>query len=336
MRQDIDSTAALETCIGKLPGPRDLKVIDHLDAHAIHWLAATPLLFAAFGDDRGIAIHAAGGDEGFARALDAQHLGIPLASLDAAGDLRVGQGFGALMLVPGMGETLRVNGRVQAVEQGLLRVVVQECYLHCAKAVIRSGFWAAAPHTQVPGDADRVLDDSRFMLLATMDDQGRTDLSPKGDPAGALLRRHDGAIWFPDRPGNRRLDSFRNILSQPRVALLAVVPGSHHVLHVAGQARLDTDEDVRGLFRVEDKTPKLATCVEHADVRLHRSDAIARAQPWTARARPPHALDPAEIFKAHVKLSRSSGLQAALVRTTISIPGLMQKGLDSDYKHNLY
>ncbi|MHC9084071.1 pyridoxamine 5'-phosphate oxidase family protein [Luteimonas sp. RIT-PG2_3] len=353
MRQDIDSTAALETCIGTLPGPRDLKVIDHLDAHAIAWLAACPLLFAAFGDDSGIAISPAGGPEGFAHAIDAHHLSLPLALLDAPEQVRAGQGFGSLMMVPGMGETLRVNGRVLTVDGGEVRVAVEECYLHCAKAVIRSDFWTSpagidappdasadapgdAAQDETQGDTRSFIDDARFMLLATMDHEGRTDLSPKGDPTGALLRMHDGAIWFPDRPGNRRVDSFRNILAQSRIAILALVPGRHQALHVTGSARLDADEDMRSLFRVQDKTPRLATCVEPSSLCLQPSAALARARPWPARPRPPHTLEPAEIFKAHVKLSRSRGLQAALVRTTISIPGLMQKGLDSDYKKNLY
>lgn len=338
MRHDIDNTAALETCIGKLPGPRDLKVIDHLDAHAVRWLAASPLLFAAFGEDSGIAISAAGGDEGFAQPIDARQLGLPLASLDAPDSVRAGQGFGSLMLVPGMGESLRVNGRVLAVEDGQVRIAVEECYLHCAKALMRSDFWTAPARDDALADVDvdGFIDQSRFMLLATMDAEGRTDLSPKGDPAGALLRMREDAIWFPDRPGNRRVDSFRNILAQPRIAMLALVPGSARLLHITGTARLDADEDMRVLFRVLDKTPKLATCVEPSGLRLQHSEAVVRSRPWSSQPRPAHDLDPAEIFKAHVKLSRSSGLQATLLRTTISIPGLMQKGLDSDYKKNLY
>lgn len=326
----------LEACVGRLPGPRDLKVIDHLDRHAIDWIAASPCAFAVFGDAAGLAVTAAGGAAGFARAEGERRLAWPAEALDDPTLAREGAGVGTLFLVPGLGETLRVNGRVGAVAGGRIAIEVEECYLHCAKALIRSGFWAASPAGEAPpADPAARLEASRFLALGTLDASGRADLSPKGDPAGALLRLRDGAAWFPDRPGNRRVDSFRNILAQPRVAALALVPGSHDVVHLAGIARLCADADACAPFAVDGKTPKLATRLDEPRLRAFASPALARARLWPLRPTTAR-LDPAEIFRAHVGLSRERGLQAGMARAATAVPGLLRRSLDRDYKKNLY
>lgn len=335
MNDTIADVAALEAVIGKTPGPMHLKVIDHVDDSARRWIAASPLCFIAFGDAGGIVITLAGGARGFAQAVGDRQLRLPAAMLDAPQLARVGEGVGALFLAPGIGETLRVNGRVAAADGSAILIDVLECYVHCAKALIRSGFWNAAPLNQAPqSDAD-FLDASRFMALATIDREGRADLSPKGDPAGTMLRWHDGAAWYADRPGNRRVDSFRNILVQPQVAAAALIPGSTRIALLSGRARIAVDAAMRERFAVGGKTPLLATCIEQPQLQLQDSAALARAQLWPAGPRDP-SVDPAAAMVAHIKLNKIRGLQASLVRATLSVPGLMEKGLERDYKHNLY
>lgn len=329
----IDSVAALESCVGKTPGAVQLKVIDHLDEGARRWIGASPLAFVSFGSDREITIVLAGGQAGFAQTPDHLHMLLPCDALDESWCARAGQGFGALFLAPGLGETLRVNGQVDAVADGSIRIVVQECYVHCAKALIRSDFWNAGMSTMAPVEAGVFLALSRFMAVATIDAQGRADVSPKGDPAGALLRPEGADVWYADRPGNRRFDSFRNLLTQPRLAAIALIPGSTCVVRLSGQARITTDYAVREAFAIDGKTPRIATCIEAPTVTLYDSAALQRSNLWGA----PKAteLDPSAMFAAHVKLSKAGGLQARLLRSLVS-PGLMDKGLQHDYKHNLY
>lgn len=331
----ITDVAALEACVGRVPGPRDLKVIGYLDDSARRWIAASPFLFAASGDPADIGVTAGGGEPGFVR-VDPGQLSLPRGSLDDAQIARIGHGFGSLFLVPGLDETLRVNGRVSAITEDWITIAVEECYLHCAKALIRSDFWVAQPCAEASRDDPSAhLAASRFMALATIDSDGRADLSPKGDPAGALLKRVEGAVWYPDRPGNRRVDSFRNILTQPRIAAMALIPGAASVALITGCARLITDEVVRAEFAVNDKAPKLVTRIELLRLRMYRSEALLRARLWPV-TRTAEGLDPAEIFKTHVKLSRAGGVTAALARATVSIPGMVRKGLENDYKNNLY
>lgn len=335
MTDQIDNVAALEACIGKAAGPADLKVIDHLDEGAREWIAASPLVFAAFGHGDGVATTLGGGQPGFAGAGEPQWLELPVEMLDEPQVAHAGQGFGALFLVPGIGETLRVNGNVAEVGDETIRIAVTECYVHCAKALIRSDFWKAAPIDDVPEDAGEFLAASRFVALATIDRDGRADLSPKGDPSGAMIRLADEGAWFADRPGNRRVDSFRNILAQPHVALAVLLPGSTRTVVLSGMARITTNEQARASFVVAGKTPLLATCIEQPTLRVVESGALARAGLWPV-ADSNGSIDPAKLLISHVKHSKERGLQARLMRMAVSVPGLMEKGLKQDYKRNLY
>lgn len=129
--------------------------------------------------------------------------------------------------------------------------------MHCAKALIRSGFWQPELPREVPPSASEFLAVSRFVAWATIDDQGRADLRPKGDPAGVMIHLRDRAAWFAERPGNRRMDSFRNILSQPQVAAAALIPGATRLILLSGRAQIGTDPSVRASFAVGRKIPAL-------------------------------------------------------------------------------
>jgi predicted pyridoxine 5'-phosphate oxidase superfamily flavin-nucleotide-binding protein len=331
----ITSVEALEGVIGKTPPPMHLKVIDHLDAGALRWIAQSQLIFAGFGDGAGMGVSLAGGAPGFADG-DAHELRLPVAALGDPALARQGAAFGSLFLLPGIGETLRVNGRVSAIDCDHVHVAVDECYGHCAKALIRSELWSAQP-CEAPDDPAAFVAASRFVALATIGAQGRADLSPKGDPAGCMAQIDSDVLWFADRPGNRRVDSFRNIVEQPEVALALLIPGAARIALVRGRARLTTDQAARERFTVKDKTPLLAIRVEIASMALHDSPALARANLW-----PVHAdsdINPAKLFVEHIKLNKAGGIAATLARASLSVPGvtgLLKQGLDKDYRDNLY
>jgi predicted pyridoxine 5'-phosphate oxidase superfamily flavin-nucleotide-binding protein len=331
----VTDVAALQARVGKLSGPRDLKVIDFLDEHAQRWIATSPFLFAAFGNGVGVCITAAGGAAGFVQVPNPRRLRLPVTLLDEPHLAQAGGGFGSLFLTPSLCETLRVNGRVLSVDADVIEVEVQECYLHCAKALIRSDFWEPELPTKVPPSAPDFLALSRFVALATIDDQGRADLSPKGDPAGALIRLRNGAAWYADRPGNRRVDSFRNILSLPQVAAAALIPGVTRFVLLSGSARISTDPSVRASFAVGGKIPALVTCISMPGIATRDSAALSRASLWPA-APAADDLNPAAIFKAHIKQSRVGGLFARIARAAVAVPGLLNKHLRRDYKKNLY
>jgi predicted pyridoxine 5'-phosphate oxidase superfamily flavin-nucleotide-binding protein len=313
----------------------NLKVIDYLDACAVRWLAASPLMFIGFGPAKGIAVSLAGGRCGFVEVVDPSRMRLLKSFLDDPEHDCEGHGFGALCLIPGLGETLRINGRVDAVDRDAIEIRVEECYVHCAKALIRSAFWSVDPGPTVPSEAAEFFAASRFLALVTVDSNGRADVSPKGDPAGLMIRLSEGAAWFPDRPGNRRADGFRNILTQRRVAAAVLIPGATGIARVDGEARITKNEQIRKGFAAHEKVPRLVVSIEQPTITIVDSPALKRAQLWPMK-RAEKSIDPAATLVAHVNLNKQAGLQAKLIRAVLSVPGLMRNGLDRDYRTNLY
>jgi len=329
----IDSVAALEACIGTAALPVKMKIIDHLDATAERWIAASPLAFLGFGGAGGPRATIAGGAPGVARAVGAKTLRIPRAALDDAQGVVPGLGAGAVFLIPGIGETLRANGRVAAVSDEAIDLEIEECFVHCAKALLRSDFWAPRA-AAAPDDANAFVDASRFLALVTMDASGRIDISPKGDPEGLLVRLREGVATLAERPGNRLAFGYRNIIDEPRVAALALVPGASDVVALRGRAHLSNDPAVRDGFVVAGKTPILTTVIETQEVLRSASEALRRAAPWSAT----HTradVDPAATLVAHVKLNKARGVGATLLRLTAN-RGLVATGLKKSYETDLY
>jgi uncharacterized protein len=124
------------------------------------------------------------------------------------------------------------------------------------------------------------VDRSPFVLLATSAPDGTCDVSPRGDPPGFVRVLDERTLLLPERPGNRLADSLRNILGNPKVGLLFVVPGVGDTLRVNGRAALVTDEDLLASSAVEGKVPKLGILVDVEEVFTHCSKAFLRSQLW--------------------------------------------------------
>lgn len=133
----------------------------------------------------------------------------------------------------------------------------------------------------------RFLEASPFFLLATTGADGSVDVSPRGDPAGQVLVLDEGrAVAFADRPGNHRLDSFRNILAHPQVGMLFLVPGHDHTLRINGRARIHQHPPFAGAFTVKGRTPELAVVVEIEELFLHCAKAFLRSSLWDPQSWP--------------------------------------------------
>jgi PPOX class probable FMN-dependent enzyme len=121
---------------------------------------------------------------------------------------------------------------------------------------------------------------SPFLCLGTQDGQGRADVSPRGDPPGFVTILDERTLAIPDRPGNNRLDSLTNILSNPSVGLLFVIPGFDDTLRVSGRARLVTDPALLEGMTVNGRAPKLAIVVSVTEVFMHCAKAFRRSKLW--------------------------------------------------------
>ena len=133
---------------------------------------------------------------------------------------------------------------------------------------------------RMDGHAADFVARSPFLCIATQSATGQADVSPRGDPAGFVKLLDERTLLIPDRPGNNRLDTQANILSNPAVGVLFLIPGFDETLRVNGTARLTRDPELLALLAVNDQTPTLAIVLSVREVFLHCAKAFRRARLW--------------------------------------------------------
>ncbi len=121
-----------------------------------------------------------------------------------------------------------------------------------------------------------------FVLVATSDASGHMDVSPKGDPPGFIRVLDQRTLAIPDRPGNGRADSFRNVLANPRIGLYFLVPSRQETLRINGGARLSRDQWLLDEMAVKGRPAQLAIVVDVEEVFFHCAKCIVRSNLWDA------------------------------------------------------
>ncbi|MGJ4931750.1 pyridoxamine 5'-phosphate oxidase family protein [Bradyrhizobium sp. HKCCYLS2038] len=145
--------------------------------------------------------------------------------------------------------------------------------------------------------ADRVtphyrimIETSPFVALATSGPEG-LDCSPRGDLPGFIRIHDDKTLMMPDRRGNNRIDSLRNIVRDPRIALLFLIPGSGNTLRVNGRGHLSAAPDLLESFRMEGKLPRSVLVMTVEEIYFQCARAIVRADLWNPEKR----IDPRKL-----------------------------------------
>jgi len=123
---------------------------------------------------------------------------------------------------------------------------------------------------------------SPFLAMGTFDEDGHCDVSPRGDAPGFVQVLDEKRLAIPDRPGNKRIDSIRNILRTGKIGLLFLVPGVDEELRVNGRAWVTRDESLLATMEAQGKRPLLAIGVEVQECFIHCGKAIKRSQLWDA------------------------------------------------------
>jgi len=131
------------------------------------------------------------------------------------------------------------------------------------------------------------IDHSPFAALATSGPEG-LDCSPRGERGGLVRIQDETTLLLPDRRGNNRIDSLRNILRDPRVALLFLIPGSGNTLRVNGRAQLSADPELLASFMIEGKAPRSVIVITVQEIYFQCARAIVRAALWN----PAYHVDP--------------------------------------------
>ena len=171
------------------------------------------------------------------------------------------------------------------------------------------------PNSRVLAKVTNRLDDlcrefigaSPFLVVSSSDSQGRMDCSPKGDPAGFVQVLDDWTLAIPERPGNRRADTFRNVLQNPKVGLVFLVPGKGETLRINGTARIVRDSWLREKLAHKGIVPELALVVRVEEVFAHCTKCMVRSELWKPESWKPECMQftIASAMVAHGKLELS-------------------------------
>lgn len=146
--------------------------------------------------------------------------------------------------------------------------------------------YGASPPASIAKEVDHIhphyralIEASPFAVLATVSPHG-IDASPRGDPAGFVVVQDSKTLLMPDRRGNNRIDSLANIVADPRVALLFLIPGIGETLRVNGRADISTDPVLLQRFAVDGKAPRTVLVIHVETTYFQCSRAIARSRLW--------------------------------------------------------
>jgi PPOX class probable FMN-dependent enzyme len=123
---------------------------------------------------------------------------------------------------------------------------------------------------------------SPFLVLATADDKGRLDASPRGDAPGFVLVLDDTTLLLPDRPGNNRVDSYGNVIANPGVGMIFFVPGIEETLRVNGRAVVTTDATLLAAAEALGKIPRAGLLITVEQAFFHCAKALKRSHLWDA------------------------------------------------------
>jgi len=140
----------------------------------------------------------------------------------------------------------------------------------------------------ISDDYRAFIEKSPFVVIATSGPEG-LDCSPRGDPAGFVKVRDNKTVLVPDRRGNNRLDTLRNIVRDPRVALLFIIPGIGNTLRINGRAEIHADPALCAEFGMQGKLPRTVLSVRTDSVYYHCPKAFVRARLWSMEAQLPRS-----------------------------------------------
>ncbi|MCM3584531.1 pyridoxamine 5'-phosphate oxidase family protein [Mesobacillus maritimus] len=154
---------------------------------------------------------------------------------------------------------------------------------------------------------------SPFIVLSTSDHLGNCDVSPRGDAPGFVKVLNEKVLLIPERPGNKRFDSLRNILGNPHIGILFFIPGLEETLRINGKANIIKDIDLLEQMQANGRTPTLAVAVEVEEAFIHCAKAFKRSKLWQADTwtSTEHLPSAARILYEHAKLPGTTAASLA-------------------------
>jgi uncharacterized protein len=228
-------------------------------------------------------------------------------------------------------KVLQLPVRARGVELRLRRVAMANAPDHRITTVEQLRALIGDPYPIVKHKLLTALDEtaidfiqrSPFLLLGTADAGGNQDVSPKGDGAGFVAVEDAATLLIPDRPGNKLIYSLQNILANPHVGILFMVPGTDETLRVNGSAELTTDLAILQRLAARGRLPKLAIRVSVRECFFHCAKAFRRSRLWKHEEWPP----PASVSFGKLLASKMGGGEEMARQIDLQC--------EADYKTNL-
>ena len=146
---------------------------------------------------------------------------------------------------------------------------------------------------------------SPFVVIGTSDGSGHGDVTPKGDKPGFVQVIDATTIAIPDRPGNNRLDTLENLMRDPTIGLLFMIPGMNETLRINGKAKLTVDDALRARFEIDGRLPQSVIVVSVESAYMHCAKAYMRSELWKPESWPDRATLPTlgQILKDQLALA---------------------------------
>ncbi len=182
--------------------------------------------------------------------------------------------------------------------------------------------------TRIDKYARKYIERSPFLCIGTADENGHADVSPRGDPPGFVRVIDDRTIIIPDRPGNNRVDTMSNIIANPQVGLLFLIPGIDDTLRINGKAEIIDDPAELAPAAVNGRPPKVGIRVRVEEVFFHCAKAFRRSKLWDQSAHEDRGFLPG---LAHMVMEQA---RACEVDTEES--DKVEAEIQEDYKTKLY
>lgn len=166
---------------------------------------------------------------------------------------------------------------------------------------------------------------SPILFVSTADDHGCCDVSPRGDAPGSVLVINEKYLVIPERPGNRRIDALRNILKNPQIGLIFMIPGLEETLRINGKAFVIKDNEILSRMKARDKQPILGIGVEVEECFIHCAKAFKRSGIWDVNT-----------WIQEDSLPSIPAILSAHVNSTEYPVEVIKKGLQESYEKRLY
>lgn len=202
-------------------------------------------------------------------------------------------------LIPGVNHGLRINGMLLQIQPGIASFHIEQVYFHCGRAAMRGELWEAKHQNNLDQSnsklmlANEFLEKASYFQLATVNKEGKTQLSPRGDIPGSVQLTQDGStVFLPERPGNKVAISLRNIIENPAVSLCCFIPGNAQVLTITGTATVCDDPDMLANCVIEKHKPRIGTLISIDQMNVTHMKSLQDINLWN----PEYRVEESEIM----------------------------------------